>query len=809
MKPLRVAAKVYIAVVALLGISILARAMWGWCSEDALRGAFYLMGSILASQLKVRLPGLTGTLSMNFLFVLIGIMELGLPETLTLACAGMAAQILWGNPSRPSVIQVLFNLSAVTLAAAAAWMTYHSTWLARVDSALPILLFFATLVYFLINTLSVSLIIALTENKPLGMVWRQSFLWTAPEYLGGAALAALFHAANMYLGWQMAVLTMPAVYLVYRSYRLYLNRLEEEREHATDIAAMHWRTIEALAMAIDAKDNTTHAHLQRVLVYATEIGKEMRLCETEQRALEMASLLHDIGKVAVPDHILSKPARLTPEEFERMKIHPVVGAEILERVGFPYPVVPIVRAHHEKWDGTGYPLGLKGEAIPLGARILAAVDCLDALSSARQYRRAMPLDLAMEKVVAESGKSFDPRVVEVLRRRHAELESVVRSIPPAASHFSLTPKCSTGGAPGAGYEIERWDPDTGEPKEQRTDLRIEDARREFQNLLDLMRQNDGGGLSREEVFSLSAALLRDLAPHHTLAFYACRNQVLIPEYVSGEESRLFSSLRIPMGKGISGWVLERRKAILNGDPAVESHYLQDSWKTDSLRAAMAVPLPGPTGMVGVLTLCHREPDHFTWEELRILLSVSWQIGHVFHHALRLDSAGATPVERELPPRRLFCHHLERELSRSRRTQASLAVLAFQVQGWEAVRQREGHLMAERLLHAAVHGIRQHCREYDYPSRTGDDRLAVILPGLSRQGCRTRLPELQAAALGEMLKLCDISGISVQGAAAIFPEDAEEADALLEIAEHDILRSAQKSGRIHGPGTENLATRVVQ
>ena len=120
-------------------------------------------------------------------------------------------------------------------------------------------------------------------------------------------------------------------------------------------------------------------------------------------------MLHDIGKLAVPEHIISKPGKLTPEEFEKMKIHPIVGAEILEQVDFPYPVVPIVRAHHEKWDGSGYPDGLAGEDIPIGARILAAVDCLDALASDRQYRKALPLDEAMAKVVAEAGKSFDPR----------------------------------------------------------------------------------------------------------------------------------------------------------------------------------------------------------------------------------------------------------------------------------------------------------------------------------------------------------------------------------------------------------------
>src|ERR1700722_16102955 len=144
------------------------------------------------------------------------------------------------------------------------------------------------------------------------------------------------------------------------------------------------------------------------------------------QALQTASVLHDIGKLAVPDFIISKPGKLTPEEFEKMKIHPVVGAEILESVQFPYPVAPIVRAHHEKWDGSGYPSGLAGEMIPVGARIISAVDCLDALASDRQYRRALPLDKALEIVISESGKAFDPRIVEVLTRRCVEWERMAQ-----------------------------------------------------------------------------------------------------------------------------------------------------------------------------------------------------------------------------------------------------------------------------------------------------------------------------------------------------------------------------------------------
>src|ERR1700739_2318233 len=179
---------------------------------------------------------------------------------------------------------------------------------------------------------------------------------------------------------------------MYRSYRLYLGKLETEKRHAEQVSMIHLRTIEALALAIEAKDQTTGEHLQRVRVYAMELAKELGLNEDETEALRAASVLHDIGKLAVPEHIISKPGKLTPEEFDKMKIHPTVGAEILEQVHFPYPVVPIVRAHHEKWDGSGYPNGLAGEDIPIGARIFAGRGCLAALAPHSPDRNGLPLE---------------------------------------------------------------------------------------------------------------------------------------------------------------------------------------------------------------------------------------------------------------------------------------------------------------------------------------------------------------------------------------------------------------------------------
>src|ERR1700682_5452361 len=411
----------------LIGCPLLPYALLHWQSADWVRFTCLMVVALGASLFKVRLPGIQATMSANFLFILVGILDLSYSETLLMGCLGGLLQSLWGAKTRPRPIQVRLNFANLAISITAANLVFHSYYAARVGLKWPLLLAAASTTYFAVNTMSVSGVIAITERRNPIRVWKECYLWSFPYYLLGALIAGGVSVINRLFSWQAAILVLPIVYWIYRSYRTYLDRLEREKKHTEEIAALHLRTIEALSLAIEAKDHTTHDHLKRVQTYAVQIGKDLGLSETELNSLRAAAVLHDIGKLAVPEHIISKPGRLTPEEFEKMKIHPVVGAEILEQVKFPYPVVPIVRAHHEKWDGTGYPYGLKGEQIPMGARILSVVDCLDSIASDRQYRRALPLDEAMEAVRAESGTSFDPRVVEGVWRRYRELESLAKA----------------------------------------------------------------------------------------------------------------------------------------------------------------------------------------------------------------------------------------------------------------------------------------------------------------------------------------------------------------------------------------------
>jgi putative nucleotidyltransferase with HDIG domain len=612
-----IGARAFIAGLALAGLVVFAFAFAHWRTNDPVRFVAYLIAALLASSLKVGLPGIEGTLSVNFIFTQLGILELSLPETLLIGLAGTLGQFYWRPVRQLKPVQLIFNVSQVTVSSAAAYGAYQLVVTRVLHAPGPLALVVAAITHFACNTTALSTIIGLTEDKSIRKVWGDSHLWLLPYYMVGAAASGLVHFLNGHIGWQSSLLVLPPIYLMYRSYRLYLGKLETEKVHAQQVSQLHLRTIEALALAIEAKDETTGEHLQRVRVYAMELANDLGLSDDEKEALQAASVLHDIGKLAVPEHIISKPGKLTPEEFEKMKIHPIVGAEILEQVHFPYPVVPIVRAHHEKWDGSGYPFGLAGDVIPVGARILAAVDCLDALASDRQYRKALPLDEAMAKVASEAGTSFDPQIVAILKRRYIELEKLANGQPlQAPPKLSTDTKVQRGSAPAAGF-AESPEPVATSVSSSDFDRRIPLARKHSREIMELVRQA-GSALRLEDIFSMLSVRLKHLVPHDSLAAYCPSGDDLIAKFVSGENFRLFSSLRIPLGQGLSGWVAENHKAILNGNPSVEPGYLNDPTKYSTLRSALAVPIEAEGKVVSVLALYRAGQDAFTRDDLRLL-----------------------------------------------------------------------------------------------------------------------------------------------------------------------------------------------
>ena len=307
---LSIQTKAFVGVAASIGVVVLGYSLFHWQSHDLMRFLCYLAVAVLASGLKVQLPGIDGTMSVNFLFILLGVMELSLPETLVIGCTATLVQSVWQARKRLDPVKVLFNVAGMMAnASALTYVSYH--WLSgRFGSNKPILLMVAALVFFFANTLPISVVIALTEGKSSRKVWSECYFWSFPYYLVGAAAVGLVGIVNRSAGWETSLLVLPLIYWVYRSYRLYLGRLEAEKErvevekrHVEEIASLNMRTIEALALAIEAKDHTTHTHLQRVRIYAVAVAKELNLSDADIEALRcrIAARYREAGRAGT-DH---------------------------------------------------------------------------------------------------------------------------------------------------------------------------------------------------------------------------------------------------------------------------------------------------------------------------------------------------------------------------------------------------------------------------------------------------------------------------------------------------------------------------
>ena len=786
-------ARLFIGVTAALGVWALTHSLWHWQSLDLARFACYLLVAVLASSLKIQLPGIDGTMSVNFLFILLSVLELNLPETLAIGCTATLAQCLFGTRQKPVPVKIVFNVfSMMANAIFVSYFAYHALqrWLGT--GTLPLLVITA-LIFFVANTVPVAVIIAMTEGKSAHKVWAECHFWSFPFYMVGAAVVFGVGYFSRQVGWQTSLLILPLVYWVYRSYHLYLAKLatekqqvEIEKRNAEDVASLHLRTIESLALAIEAKDHTSIQHLQRVRVFAVAVAKEIGLPEDEIEALRAAALLHDIGKLAIPEHIINKPGRLSPEEFEKMKIHTLVGAEILERVAFPYPVAPIVRSHHERWDGAGYPDGLKGEQIPRGARVLAAVDCLDALASHRQYRSGVSLDAAMEKVASMSGSAFEPRIIEVLKRRYRELDKLAQSESSIGSTASAADDTavSTDTHVQAGLEpAAESDPAvTASPAANETDFlsSIASARQEAQTMFELS-QDLGNSLSLGETLSVLSIRLRKMIPYDSMAVFLLKDGRLVPELVSGDNFRLLSSLNIAVGEGLCGWVAEKRKPVVNGNPDAEAGYVSDPTKFTTLRSTLAVPLEGLNGVVGVLAMYRTDVDAFSADHLRVLLAISSKIAMSMENALKYQQAedsATTDYLTGLPNARSLFVHLSRELARCRRTGTTLAVMVCDLDNFKQINDLYGHLEGDNLLKEFAGHLRESCRGYDYVARMGGDEFVIVAPGLNIEASNEKASRLNQLAIESGRKVSGRDLVALSVGTAFCPEDSFDVERLL-------------------------------
>src|SRR5215475_13216523 len=632
MKGLPVAARLYVFGVCIAGAAVAAFNIPHSLKHPELFLVLLVCSSV-ASALKVTLPLATSgsTMSISYAGDFASLLLLGANETILVAATSAWSQCTFRVQSRTPVYRTLFNMASLVLTVKLAGLVY--TWLGGAPPDVliqwtPIAkpLGFAAMAYFLINTALIATAIGLSAKQNIFRIWNENFLWSAPSYFVGALAAAAAAWVIQRGGYWTAGLTSMPVYLLYRTYKVYLGRVQDEQRHVQEVSDLHLATIEALALAIDAKDQTAQSHIRRVQVYAAGLARALGMSDNEIRGVKTAALLHDIGKLAVPEHILSKPGPLTQEEFQKIRIHPQVGAEIISGVPFPYPVAPLILSHHERFDGKGYPSGLKGEDIPLGARILSVVDYFDALTSERPYHKAMTFDAAVALLRQESGKALDPRVVQTFVEMYPALAAEADASQEPTRKLTRVAAHAPAAAPAVGLVSES-------PSRKNVFEDIALAHREIYALYEIA-QAMGSSLGVADTMALISSKLSNIVPFSCCALflYSDDTESLRCRFANGVDAEQIQQLTIRSGQGLTGWVARNRRPLVNARPSADLEAAGVPTQT-ALQSALVCPLVFNERFIGTIAVYHTEPSIFTDDHRRLLDRISEQAAAVIYNSI--------------------------------------------------------------------------------------------------------------------------------------------------------------------------------
>ena len=760
----------YIAAVFVLGLAALVDALYTMQVTHVSSWWIGLAILTLASGVfTIKVPALNAALSVSETFLFITVLMFGdAPAVIIVALDGLTISLV---RRRREFRHAAFNLAEPTLSIWVASKVYFA--LAGVGPlsvapasiaviGLPALVLSA--VYFAMNSGLNALAVASESGSSPFPLWRKYFLGVSLNYFGGASIAALIsvhatHTAELIT----SILTIaPLIIVSYFTFRSSMGRLEDENRHLGDVNRLYLKVVETLAMAVDAKDQVTHGHIRRVQTYALQLARTIGVTNPlELRAIEAAALLHDMGKLAIPEHILNKPGKLTDDEYERMKLHAPLGADMLSAVDFPYPVVPIVRHHHENWDGSGYPDKLQADAIPVGARVLSVVDCYDALRSHRPYRRALSPEQAMAIIRERRGTMYDPAVVDAfeLIQVAIETETVDEPLPEVLDRFAT-----------AAREMRRPDPaGFALPLELR--LSATDMVLRLYEHLSALGADAGIDVTCDTV---SRYLLR-LAPAGLVVFYRRDDAAdeVVATYASGYCEALVRDVRMPLGHGVSGWVAANSRSVINADSALDLGHRLDGIDP-GFRSVLSIPLSLARGSVGVVTLYASQAHAFREEQRQAIELISGPMAEAFCHALNAHpqpgdaSAIAAASSASNGP---ALHGL---LTRDKRLVGefgrSLGVLCVKNFGDTSVM---GH---------ATMAVNQATRIADLIFRPTDDSLVVLMPD-SDAGAGQMVLDRITAALPPGVVPPPSESSPLRVGFACSPHDGDSVRQLLDAAQH--------------------------
>jgi diguanylate cyclase (GGDEF)-like protein/putative nucleotidyltransferase with HDIG domain len=798
MKSLPVAARIYVGSVIGLGAALLAIYFPVHTLITPGRLLLFLLLLLLSaitSVFKVNLPlARSGsTMSVSYAVDFASLLLLGPNETMIVAAASAFSQCTFRIKERNPLHRTLFSMACLVItvqAAGAAYLLLDGE-PGRFNIGTPKPLVGAATTYFIVNTAAIATAIALSTRQAIFRVWNENFLWSAPSYFVGAGAAAISTWMVAFSAQWITPLAAAPLYLTYRSYKMYLGRIEDEQRHVREMADLHLATIEALALAIDAKDQTSQSHIRRVQLYAASVAKAMGMSDNDVQGVKTAALLHDIGKLAVPEHILSKPGPLTPEEFQKIRAHPKVGADIVSSVPFPYPVAPLILSHHERWDGKGYPSGLRGEEIPLGARILSVVDYFDALMAERPYHKAMSFEAAVGLLKQEAGKGLDPAVV-------AKFIELLPSLQEQAARLESAMRKSAAGD--GGQVVGR--PATGLAQETPKKNVFEDialAHREIYALYEIA-QAMGTSLGVSDTMALIAAKLSNLVPFSCAALFLFdeESETLRCRFATGVDAEVIQQITVSNGEGLTGWVARNRRPLVNARPSadIEAAGLN---ATTSLQSALVCPLLFNDHFIGTLSVYHNEPGFYRDDHRRLLDRVSEQAGAVIKNSILFEQTqtdSLTDPLTGLPNTRYLFMQLTRELARAERLQSEISLMVMDLDNFKEINDNHGHHVGDRALCEIARVLRTTIRPYDICVRYAGDEFIVVMSGCGAEEAEEKRVELQRtidavffeARPGKRL------GLGVSVGTAVFPHDGDSYEVLLATADSRMYQNKAERKR---------------